>query len=146
MRFKLILYIMVPVISVMAALMLFIPDRTAVMILGITTAGMTVIVIIFINFEVRADRETLSFRFGHFGKELPLDSITSIGVTKVNAMKDFMGYGVRIGPDGTIGYILEGDKGFRVETDEGKRYVVTIPDPMGLVEYVRAAKAERDEG
>ena len=145
-RFNLILYIMVPTVVVMAAMMLFIPDQTTVIILGITTAGLTVLVLIFINFEVKADRETLSFKFGHFGKELPLDSIRSITVTKVNAMKDFMGYGVRIGPDGTIGYILQGDVGFRVETAEGKRYVVTIPEPDGLVEYVKAAKADRDQG
>jgi hypothetical protein len=55
-----------------------------------------------------------------------------------------MGYGVRIGPDGSIGYVVRGGPGFRVETEEGKRYVVTIPEPEGLVEYVRAAKAERE--
>lgn len=148
-RFNLILYIMVPIVVVMAATMLFIQDRTSVIILGVTTAAMTILALIFINFEVRADREMLSFKFGHFGKELPLDSITSIRVTKVNALKDFMGYGVRLGPDGTIGYILQGDVGFRVETEEGKRYVVTIPQPEGLVEYVKAAKAakaDRDQG
>ena len=46
---------------------------------------------------------------------------------------------------GTIGYILQGDVGFRVETEKGKRYVVTIPEPEGLVEYVKAAKAEGPE-
>ena len=143
MRFNLILYIMVPMIFFMAVLMLFIPERTAVIIIGVVTVVMVVIALIFINFEVKADLETLSFKFGYFGKELPLDTITHISVTKVNAMKDFMGYGVRIGPDGTIGYILQGEVGFRVETDKGKRYVVTIPDPEELVEYVKAAKAER---
>ena len=144
-RFKLILYIMVPVTVMMAAMMLFIPDRTTIIIMGVTTAAMAIVTMIFMNFEVRADRNTLSFKFGHFGKELPLASITSISVTKVNAMKDFMGYGVRIGPDGTIGYILQGDIGFRVETDKGKKYVVTIPGPEGLVEYVKAAKAEMEQ-
>jgi len=144
-RFKLILYIMVPVIVMMAAMMIFIPDRTTFIIMGVITAGMAILALIFINFEVKADRKILSFKFGYFGKELPLDSITSISVTKVNALKDFMGYGVRVGPDGTIGYILQGNVGFRVETDKGKRYVVTIPEPEGLVEYVKAAKAETDQ-
>ena len=144
-RFKLILYIMVPVTVMMAVMMLFIPDRTTLIIMGITTAVMAIVTMIFMNFEVRADRSTLSFKFGHFGKTLPLASITSISVTQVNAMKDFMGYGVRIGPDGTIGYILQGDVGFRVETDKGKRYVVTIPEPEALVEYVKAAKTESEQ-
>ena len=143
MRFNLVLYIMVPIIIFMAVLMVFIPDRTAVMIIGVVTGVNVVISLIFINFEVKADLERLSFKFGYFGKELPLDTITNISVTKVNAMKDFMGYGVRLGPDGTIGYILQGKVGFRVETEKGKRYVVTIPDPEDLVEYIKAAKAER---
>lgn len=142
-RFKFILYIMVPMIMFMAVLMLFIPDRTAVISIGVGTVVMVVIALIFINFEVKADLETLSFKFGYFGKELPLDTITHISVTKVNAMKDFMGYGVRIRSDGTIGYILQSGVGFRVETEEGKKYVVTIPDPEELVEYVKAVRAER---
>ncbi len=143
-RFDLILYIMLPVILFMAVLMVFIADRTTVMIIGVTTAGITAIMLVFLNFEVKADMEVLSFKFGPFGKVLPLDGITSIGVTQVNAMRDYMGYGVRVGPDGSIGYILRGGGGFRVETGDGKRYVVTIPEPEGLVEYVLAAKAERE--
>jgi hypothetical protein len=142
MRFIMILYIMVPTIIFMAVLMLFIPERSAVMIIGVVTVVMVVISLIFINFEVKADMETLSFKFGHFGTTIPLDTITSIRVTKVNALKDYMGQGVRIGPDGTKGYILQGDVGFRVETEKGKNYVVTIPDPEDLVEYVKAAKAD----
>jgi MFS family permease len=144
MRFNLILYLIVPLVVVMGVMTLFMPDRTSAMIMVGVTALMAVIGMIFINFEVRADRQRLSFKFGYFGKELQLDEITHISATEVNAMKDFMGYGVRIGPDGTIGYILQGDKGFRVETGDGKSYVVTIPEPEELVEYVRAAKAERD--
>ncbi len=143
MRFNMILYIMIPMIIFMAVLMLFIPERTAVLIIGVFTVVMVVISLIFINFEVKADLETLSFKFGYFGTELPLDTITLIRVTKVNALKDFMGWGVRMGPDGTKGYILQGDVGFHVETDKGKRYVVTIPDPENLVEYVKAAIVER---
>ncbi len=143
MRFNMILYIMVPTIILMAVLMMFIQERTAVMIIGVVTVVMVVISLIFINFEVKADLETLSFKFGYFGTELPLDTITNIRVTKVNALKDFMGWGVRIGPDGTKGYILQGDVGFRVETDKGKKFVVTIPDPEELVEYVKAAIVER---
>jgi hypothetical protein len=144
-RFNLILYILVPVVVFMAVLMFFIDDLTTLLIMGPTTAGIAILALIFINFEVKADRQTLSFKFGFFGKELPLDDISAIRVTNVNALKDFMGYGVRLGPDGTIGYILRGGAGFRVETTKGKSYVVTIPEPEGLVEYVKAAKAEGSE-
>jgi hypothetical protein len=142
-QFKLILYIMVPTIILMAVLMIVIPDNTVRSIIGIVTILLVILVAVFMNLEVKANMEVLSFKFSRFGKELPLDSITSISVTKVRAMKDFMGYGVRIGPDGTIGYIVGGDTGFKVVTDKGKKYVVTIPDPEGLVDYVWAAKAER---
>ena len=145
-RFNLILYIILPMVVFFGVLALFISDRTSTLIIAAVTALMVVIGIVFINFEVKADRKTLSFKFGHFGKEIPLDEISHISVTKVNAMRDFTGYGYRIGPDGSIGYIVQGGAGFRVETDKGKRYVVTIPEPGELVEYVRAAMAERDEG
>lgn len=144
-RFNLVLYLIVPVIVFMAVLMVLIPDMSSRVILGVVTAVMAILSVIFINFTVKADRETLSFKFGPFGKVLRLEEIALIKVTKVNAMKDFMGYGVRIGPDGTIGYILHGGVGFRVETDKGKRYVVTIPEPEQLVEYVEAALAENAE-
>ncbi len=143
-RFTLVLYLMAPVIVLLAGLMIIIRHGTTVMILGITTAGLTILLVFFLNLEVRADRDALSFKFAYFGKDLPLDSISSIGVTRVNAMKDYMGYGVRVGPDGSIGYIVKGGEGFFVETVEGKRYVVTIPEPEGLVEYVKAAMAERE--
>jgi len=142
-RFKMIMYIMVPVIIFMGVLMIVIQDTTALVINGLVTLLLVVVTIFFMNFEVKADLDNLSFKFGYFGTVLPMDSITLIKATKVNALKDFMGWGVRIGPDGTKGYILQGDVGFRVETDKGKKYVVTIPDPEDLVEYVKAAIVER---
>lgn len=63
--------------------------------------------------------------------------------TVVRMEYPFGSYHGRIGPDGTKGYILQGDVGFRVETEKGKKYVVTIPDPEDLVEYVKAAMAHR---
>lgn len=142
-RFKLILYIMVPVVVMMAVVLVVIPDRTAQATVGATTIALVIITGVFSTLEVRADREELSFGFSVLRKVIPLDAVHSIDVTKVNALKDYMGWGVRVGPDGSIGYIVQGDKGFRVVTSDGKRYVVTIPDPDALVEYVLAAKAER---
>jgi len=142
-RFDLILYIMVPVIILMAVMLVTIPEREAQAIIGVVVAAMTIVTLVFINLDVRADIETLSFKFTAFGKEIPIDDISSIAVTEVHALRDYMGYGVRLGPDGTMGYVLRGGPGFRVETVKGKAYVVTIPQPEVLVEYVRAAKAER---
>ncbi len=142
-RFDLLLYIMVPVIILMAVLMVTIPEVMAQAIIGVVTVVMTVVTLVFLNLEVRADTEALSFKFTPFGKEIPIDEISSISVTDVHALRDYMGYGVRFGPDGTLGYIMRGGPGFRVETTLGKSYVVTIPEPDALVEYVRAAKAER---
>jgi len=142
-RFDLLLYIMVPVIVLMAVLMVTIPEREAQAIIGVVTVVETVVTLAFLNLDVRADTGKLSFKFTTFGKEIPIDEISSIVVTEVSALRDYMGYGVRFGPDGSLGYILRGGPGFRVETAKGKTYVVTIPEPEALVEYVRAAKAER---
>ena len=52
-----------------------------------------------------------------------------------------MGYGIRVGLDGTIGYIVSGKIGVRISLYDKKEYVVTVHDPQSLVEFVRAAKA-----
>jgi len=51
-----------------------------------------------------------------------------------------MGWGIRVGSDGTIGYIAAGNVGVRIQLKDGKQYVVTLNDPQSLVEYVEAAQ------
>jgi hypothetical protein len=56
------------------------------------------------------------------------------------------GLGIRVGADGSIGYIAAGKVGVRIELDQGKDFVVTVSDLQGLVDYVEAAKEQGEKG
>lgn len=143
-RFDMTLYIIMPTIIVMGGVMFAVPEPTVVAIIGMVVVLLAVLAVIFTHLVVEADRESLSFHYGPVGKDVPLDDVQSIRAVAVHPMKEFMGYGIRVGPDGTVGYIAKGNIGVRVAVKDGKEYVITVNDPQGLVEYVRAAKAEMD--
>jgi hypothetical protein len=145
-RFNLAIYIIVPVIILMVVLMAVIPDPTAIAIQGAVIGLLAIIMVIFNNLVIEADPQMLSFNFGPIGRKIPLQEVDSIRAVAVHAMKEFMGWGIRVGPDGTIGYIASGNVGVRIAVSDGKEYVITVHDPQGLVEYVRAAKAVPAEG
>lgn len=90
--------------------------------------------------DVRCDNKNLSFYFGPFGKDVPLHQIENIEVTDVRPLKDFMGWGHRIGPDGSIGYIAAGGKGVKIDLKDGKAYVITIKHPEKLRNHVEKMK------
>jgi len=54
----------------------------------------------------------------------------------VHAIKEFMGYRIRLGPDGTIGNISVGNVGVKIILEK-KAYVITLRNPHVLVNYVR---------
>jgi hypothetical protein len=107
------------------------------------TMGFVVILIMFGHLEVTATKDHLHFHYGPAGKKIPMSEIKSIRSVPVHAMRDFMGWGIRGSPDGTVGYIARGNVGIRVILKSGKRYVITVRDPEALVAYVRAARKKK---
>jgi hypothetical protein len=141
-RFDLALYIVVPMIIVFAATMVLYPDPAFLAIMGFTVAFLSVLVAVFLNLEVLCDRKRLRFHYGPVGKDVPLGEIVSARAVSVHPLRDYMGYGIRLGPDGSVGYIASGNVGVRISLEDGKEYVVTMRDPQGLVDYIRSAKAK----
>jgi hypothetical protein len=140
MRFSLMIYVMVPMIILFAILTLVFMSFEMVLIMGVTIAFLLALLVIFGTLEVKCDNKELHFHFGPIGKKIPIDDIVSIRPTSVHALRDFMGYGLRVGPDGTIGYIIGGNVGVRISLKDKKEYVVTIPNPQDLVNYVRMVR------
>ena len=106
------------------------------------TVLLVAVLIFFGHLEVSATKKHLHFHYGPIGKKVPYKDIKSIRSTAVHAFKDFMGWGIRMGPDGTWGYIASGKVGVRLKLKNGKKYVVTVKDPETLVAYVRAMRKE----
>jgi hypothetical protein len=101
------------------------------------TVILIVITIVFYELLIDCDQNQLYIHFGPVGKKITLTEIAAIRSTSIHALRDFMGWGIRVGPDGTIGYIVSGDVGVRISLKNGKKYVVTSNDPQTLVDYVR---------
>lgn len=60
--------------------------------------------------------------------------------------REYMGWGIRVGADGSIGYISAGNVGVRLERYRRKDYVITVSDPQSLVDYVEAARGKERSG
>jgi MFS family permease len=136
-KMDILLYVMVPLIIMYAAIMVIVPDPLMIIIMVIVIAFLLILVLFFYSLEIHCDGRTLSFHYGPIGKDIPVEEVESIRPTAVHALKDFMGYGIRMGPDGSVGYIAKGNVGVKVTVKNGKEYVITMTDPQGLVDCVR---------
>ncbi len=97
------------------------------------------IVVLFGVLHVRCDPEEMAFGFGPFRKRLKLGEVVSIRPVAIDPLKEYMGWGPKIGSDGSKGYIASGKVGVRIETQK-RDYVITVPEPQALVAYVRTAR------
>ncbi|MFW6195965.1 MAG: hypothetical protein ACOC5D_01390 [Thermoplasmatota archaeon] len=119
----------------------FMPDSRSIS-YGLVAVLVILLVVgyFFRGLKVKCDNKNLSFNFGPIGKDVPLNKIKNIDVTNVRPLKDFMGWGHRIGPDGSIGYIAAGDKGVKIDLKNGKTYVITVNHPKRLINHVNKMK------
>jgi len=99
---------------------------------------LSLIILIFGNLKIKYDGKTISFRYGPLGKKLCLEEISEIEPFSIRPLKDYLGWGWRIGSDGSIGYISSGNIGIRIQTTNGRIYVVTMPYPQKLVNHIRS--------
>ncbi|MFP4051463.1 MAG: hypothetical protein ACLFVB_06960 [Thermoplasmata archaeon] len=119
----------------------FIPDSQSIS-YGLVAVLVILLVVgyFFRVLKVKCDNKYLSFHFGPIGKDVPLNKIKNIDVTNVRPLKDFMGWGHRIGPEGSIGYIAAGNKGVKIDLENGKTYVITVKNPKRLINHVNKMK------
>lgn len=120
---------------------ILVPSEGSLQSLSLVVAIILVVYFLLGKLEVDCTPRTLRFKLGPIGPTIPLAEIESIRPTSVQPLKDFMGWGIRVGADGARGYIVAGTTGVRIQLMDGKQYVVTLPEPQSLVDYVRAAQA-----
>lgn len=110
-----------------------------------TTLFLILLLVPFGHLEVHATDEHLHFHYGPFGKKVKYSEIKSIRSTSIHAFRDYKGWGIRAGPDGSWGYISRGNVGVRLTLTNDKNYVITVSDPDTLVQYVRVRKGDFGE-
>ena len=89
---------------------------------------------LFGSLEVEVTREQLIVRAGLLHARLlrvGRADVQSVRVESFNPLADFGGWGIRYAR-GTWGYIFRGHRGVRVETREGKRYLISSDEPEKL--------------
>lgn len=91
--------------------------------LGLTLVAMTL-------WTVTVDHRglTATSRLGWPRLSVPLDEIESASVREVRPLREFGGWGLRTGADGTIGVVLRAGESIVVQRTGGRRVVVTVDD------------------
>ncbi|WP_125774962.1 DUF1648 domain-containing protein [Antribacter gilvus] len=81
-------------------------------------------------FVVRVDTEGLTVRsaLGWPGTHVPADEVVRADVVDVHPLRQFGGWGWRVGLAGQVGVVLRGGQGLRVEQTGGRSLVVTVDD------------------
>jgi hypothetical protein len=96
---------------------------TFVVVLAVILAAMAL-------FVVRVDRAGLTVRsvLGWPRIRVPLDEVVRADVTDVRPVRDFGGWGLRVGRGGRVGIVLRRGEAVLVERTGGRSVVVTVDD------------------
>ncbi|MDR1140924.1 MAG: hypothetical protein LBL62_04465 [Planctomycetaceae bacterium] len=82
----------------------------------------------------------LVIRLGLFRRcilQINIDDIISVEKTNFNALRDFGGWGIRLGKAGVMGYFnMSGNKGVVVTTHAGKKYILGSDNPNHLAHVI----------
>jgi hypothetical protein len=113
-----------------AVVMLVVVVLTRVYALLLVDAVVIGVLVTFSAFVVRIDRDGLTVRsaLGWPRYRVPLDEVVRADVTQVSPMKEFGGWGWRVGRDGRVGVVTRKGETLLVERTGGRSIVVTIDD------------------
>ena len=95
---------------------------------------------LFWRLEIEVNEEFMRFHWGPFGKKVPLEDIETIRPVIIRPLRDYMGYGIRSGPDGAVGYISHSKVGVRLQIKGGRTYVVSTHNPDEICDLVKWAR------
>lgn len=93
---------------------------------------LVLLVLTFANFwklDFEVGEKEVSFGFGLIKKRFPRSSVVSCEPYELT-FNNYLGYGIRLGKDGTVAYNTRNGKGVKIVFEGGKRpYVVSVDDP-----------------
>ncbi len=99
--------------------------------------------IIFVNFlylKIKINGKCLVFGFGVIRNKIPLDKIISCEGTEIK-FSNYLGYGIRLGGDGSIAYNTRSGKGIRLKIKGKKReYVISTNNADKICEILKQQK------
>jgi len=133
------LYILAPLIAVVLFSVVLSGDFSNYFWGGGMVIFLGALMAMFYRLKITADLQQVTFGWGPIKKTLKMQDIVQVKTVNIHPIKDYMGYGMRSGSDGAMGYISSSKKGVRFETTKGKAYVTSTNRPDELVNLVKWA-------
>jgi hypothetical protein len=127
------------------ALVLALVAVTRIWALLIVVGALTVVLGAMSSFVVRVDRTGLTARsiLGWPRIRVPLDEVVRADVADVHPLRDFGGWGLRVGRQGRVGIVLRRGSGVLVERTGGRSVVVTVDDAHAAAGLLNALADRR---
>lgn len=116
---------------------LFEGDYVSVLIFVIVVFFFVSIAVLFDRLVIMADKEQVVVAMGPLRAVLSYDQIRTIRPIAIKPWKEYMGFGKRLGPDGSIGYIIPIKTGVRMEIANKSPLVVTMRKTQEFTNFVR---------
>ncbi|MCY3414550.1 MAG: hypothetical protein INQ03_23075 [Candidatus Heimdallarchaeota archaeon] len=139
-RFNLVIYAVGPftfLTTVAAFLSWHNSDTVGASITGTVAVFFWIILLTFNTMKIYTEGNELVVKMGPKADRFKADEMQLIYPTKIKAIREFLGYGKRIGTDGTIGYITGMKTGIKVEMTSGKNYVISTTNQTKLLEVLK---------
>jgi hypothetical protein len=136
-------------VSSPAAFAIAIPVAALMVVLAVVTRAWALLVVDAVvvgalltlsSFVVRVDHEGLTVRsaIGWPRYRVPLDEVVRADVTQVSPLRDFGGWGWRVGRGGRVGVVLRAGGAVEVQRTGGRAIVVTLDDAAGAAGLLNA--------
>ncbi len=90
------------------------------------------VLIFFSKMTISLSHKYLSFGFSFFKKNIVIADIKKVEESKFE-FANYMGYGIRYGRDGTLGYVPSSGKGLKIKVENEKReifFVCNFPEQI----------------
>jgi hypothetical protein len=128
----------VGVIAVAVLLALVAATRLWAMLIVVGLVGVTIASMF--RWTVRADSDGLTVRSatGWPRVHVPLDEVVRADVVNVRPLRDFGGWGLRVGRGGRVGVVLRPGEALLVERTGGRSVVVTVDGAAGAAGVLNA--------
>ncbi|MHA2090248.1 MAG: hypothetical protein ACW98K_05265 [Candidatus Kariarchaeaceae archaeon] len=98
------------------------------------------ILLLFDRVTILLEGNMITLKLGSLKDSFQVEDIERIEIIKVRPLRDFLGFGKRLGPDGSIGYIAGGSKGVKFLLKQSKIFVVSTPNPQELADLIHQMK------
>jgi hypothetical protein len=111
----------------------------------LSSVPLLLIWLLFSTLRISVDLREVHVQYGLFGPKIPIEAITECEAVDYN-WKEFGGWGIRFGKDGTVAYNMLGDQGraARITWRQGnkqKTVLLSSRDPARLATAVNHARA-----